>query len=80
MGKAPGRASKAYAVSVASTHTSEATDQSRTYWYHQRTKTPYNTRVCLYTGTDGTELTAMKNIVENLLEYSGNFEIIFSTN
>ena len=46
--KASARASKAYAVHMASTRTSEAIEKSRMYWYHQRTKTPYSGSDIIY--------------------------------
>ena len=59
---------------MAATNTLEAMEQSITYWYHQRTKTPYNAKVVLYTGTDVTGLGGMRVMLENLLECLGKIQ------
>ena len=41
-----------YVVSMASTHTSEVTEQSITYLGPQRTKTHYNAKVVFYISSD----------------------------
>ena len=66
MYKASAEVLKAYAVSIASTHTSGAIEQSRTYFYH-----PYNVKVVQCTGTYVTGLIMIRNTLKNLLEHLG---------
>ena len=62
---------KKFAVSKASTLPLKGAEQSRTYLYHLKTRTPYSRKVASPTGTNVIGWIVMISILENQAEHLG---------